>query len=123
MTPAPDTGRTAEEMADVLRGLRRDRDSWKELAAENAIAADRYSREAAHLRAESANLRDRVREAEGAAEAMRGDSGRAAYEARFAHASPRDVEPWDSLPPEVKAIWARVAAACLAAVEGEGGDQ
>ena len=40
------------------------------------------------------------------------DPGRAAYEARFAHARPRDVEPWDSLTPEVKAIWARVEAAC-----------
>jgi|GEM_PF-4097078 len=64
--------------------------------------------EAAHRRAENANLRDRVRGAEGAAEAMQGDPGRAAYEARFAHARPRDVEPWDSLPPEVRAIWARV---------------
>ncbi|MGU3387226.1 hypothetical protein ACLBYG_22140 [Methylobacterium sp. D53M] len=38
------------------------------------------------------------------------DPGRAAYEARFAHARPRDVEPWDSLTPEVRAIWAHVEA-------------
>lgn len=41
------------------------------------------------------------------------EPGQAAYEARFAHARPRDVEPWDSLTPEVKAIWARVEAASL----------
>ncbi|MBN6819589.1 hypothetical protein JRF84_08295 [Methylobacterium organophilum] len=79
-------------------------DGWNEAEAR----AEAAEAEAAHLRAENANLRDRVREAEGAAEAMRGDPGRAAYEARFAHARPRDVEPWDSLPAEVKAIWARV---------------
>jgi hypothetical protein len=45
------------------------------------------------------------------------EPGRAAYEARFAHARPRDVEPWDSLTPEVRAIWARVEAAVLAAAE------
>ncbi|MGU3661044.1 hypothetical protein [Methylobacterium fujisawaense] len=45
---------------------------------------------------------------------MQHDPGRAAYEARFAHARPRDVEPWDSLRPEVKDIWRRVAAACRA---------
>lgn len=39
------------------------------------------------------------------------DPGRAAYEAHFAHARPRDAEPWDSLTPEVRAIWARVEAA------------
>lgn len=42
------------------------------------------------------------------------DPGRAAYEARFAQARPRDVEPWDSLPPEVRAIWARVERASQA---------
>lgn len=36
------------------------------------------------------------------------DPGRTAYEARFADARPREFDPWDSLTPEVKAIWARV---------------
>jgi len=43
------------------------------------------------------------------------DPGRAAYEARFADHGPRDFDPWDSLTPEVKAIWARVEAAAWAA--------
>lgn len=50
---------------------------------------------------------------------MAADPGRAAYEARFAHARPRDVEPWDSLTPEVKGIWARVEAACVAPLKAE----
>lgn len=56
---------------------------------------------------------------------MQHDPGRAAYEARFAHARPRDVEPWDSLPAEVKAIWARVEAAyrpTLVAILRDAGD-
>lgn len=44
----------------------------------------------------------------------RHEPGRAAYEARFAHARPRDVEPWDSLTPEVRAIWVRVERASQA---------
>ena len=48
------------------------------------------------------------------------DAGRAAYEARFAHARPRDVEPWDSLTPEVKAMWARVESACSRHAEDRG---
>jgi hypothetical protein len=44
------------------------------------------------------------------------DPGRTAYEARFADARPRDFDPWDSLSPEVKAIWRRVAATCRAPV-------
>ena len=43
------------------------------------------------------------------------DPGPAAYEASFAHALPRDIEPWDELSPEVKAIWVRVETAVLAA--------
>jgi hypothetical protein len=39
------------------------------------------------------------------------DPGRIAYEARFADAGPRDFDPWDSLEPGAKAIWARVEAA------------
>jgi hypothetical protein len=46
---------------------------------------------------------------------MAADPGRPAYEARFADHGPRDFDPWDSLTPEVKAIWARVEAAALAA--------
>ncbi|WP_020095018.1 hypothetical protein [Methylobacterium sp. 285MFTsu5.1] len=46
---------------------------------------------------------------------MTRDPGRIAYEARFAHASTRDVEPWDSLPADVKAIWVRVETAVIAA--------
>jgi len=45
------------------------------------------------------------------------DPGRVAYEARFAHARPRDVEPWDSLTPKAKAIWARVEAASQALIK------
>lgn len=47
------------------------------------------------------------------------DPGRTAYDARFAHARPRDVEPWDSLTPEVRAIWARVEQCVLAAARVE----
>jgi hypothetical protein len=43
------------------------------------------------------------------------DPGRTAYEARFADHGPRDFDPWDSLTPEVKAIWARVETAAWAA--------
>jgi|GEM_PF-3049421 len=39
------------------------------------------------------------------------DPGRTAYEARFADCRPREFDPWDSLEPEVKAIWARVEVA------------
>ncbi|KTS11035.1 hypothetical protein SB2_07505 [Methylobacterium radiotolerans] len=42
------------------------------------------------------------------------EPGRAAYEARFAHARPRDVEPWHSLTPEARAVWARVERASQA---------
>lgn len=96
MTSAPDTGRTAEEMWAQIRKAIKDR--WDLLtgpALDNAAIAgvpgawrrkdlcDQFVdallsgplapilQEAAHLRAENANLRDRVREAEGAAEAMR----------------------------------------------------
>lgn len=109
MTPAPDTGRTAEDLLDDL-----DRANTVTEPQRCADLMDEARLAIIALRAENANLRDRVREAEKGAEAMRGDPGRAAYEARFAHARPRDVEPWDSLPPEVKAIWARVEAACRA---------
>jgi hypothetical protein len=46
---------------------------------------------------------------------MTRDPGRIAYEARFADARPREFDPWDSLPPEVRAIWARVEKAVLTA--------
>ncbi|MFF9549350.1 MULTISPECIES: DUF551 domain-containing protein [Bacteria] len=49
MTPAPgrtaDNARCGEEANELLRGLRRERDSWKDLAHDNAIAADCYGRE------------------------------------------------------------------------------
>lgn len=44
---------------------------------------------------------------------MTPDSGQTAYEARFAEARRREFDPWDSLTPEVKAIWARVERAVL----------
>lgn len=44
---------------------------------------------------------------------MSPDPGRIAYEARFAHARPREFDPWDSLAPEVQAIWVRVECAVL----------
>ncbi|MBY0254832.1 MAG: hypothetical protein K2X54_26185 [Methylobacterium organophilum] len=44
---------------------------------------------------------------------MTPDPGRIAYEARFAHARPREFDPWDSLAPEVQAIWVRVGRAVL----------
>ncbi|MFB0493076.1 hypothetical protein ABIE45_005662 [Methylobacterium sp. OAE515] len=39
------------------------------------------------------------------------DLGRTAYEARVADHGPREFDPWNSLTPAVKAIWARVEAA------------
>lgn len=39
------------------------------------------------------------------------EPGQAAYTARFADAPARSFDPWEDLPPEVKAIWARVEAA------------
>lgn len=104
MTPAPDTGRTAEEnelreaiaytmaMRTALRpSLVEDlaewqrvgysspeqdarANAWKWYGAADALLSGPLApilQEAAHLRAENANLRDRVREAEGAVEAMR----------------------------------------------------
>lgn len=122
MTPAPDTGRTAEEMAAyvlIKRGLywrpnamgytgvlaeaglyteadaraRADGDgTTMQLASEATEFAPAcwqetkiavLSQQVAHLRAENANLRDRVREAEKGAEAMRGACLKAAISASY----------------------------------------
>ena len=47
------------------------------------------------------------------------DPGRTAYEARFAHARRRDFDPWESLAPEAKTVWARVEGAVLAAANSK----
>lgn len=44
---------------------------------------------------------------------MTSASGRTAYHARFAYARRREFDPWDSLTPEVRAIWAQVEVAVL----------
>ncbi|SFM96952.1 hypothetical protein [Methylobacterium pseudosasicola] len=69
-------------MPDEFERLRIARDSFKDLAAENAIAADRYARENATLRAERDQLaadlceareeRDRLREAHRASRYLSG---------------------------------------------------
>lgn len=65
-SPAPDTGRTAEEMLDDL-----DRANTVTEPQRCADLMDEARLAIIALRAENANLRDRVREAEGAAEVMR----------------------------------------------------
>ena len=129
MTPAPDTGRTAEEMVDVLRGMRGERDSWKELAAENAIAADRYAREVAHLRAENANLRDRVRDAEKGGQEMMCEAAAMVCDGladgaahSLQESAPEDAERWEAVKLSAESLAATIRSLALSPEPQEAGD-
>ena len=63
-------GRRIIELEAAVEGYRIARDSFKDLAAENAIAADRYARENATLRAERDQLASELREAREATEGV-----------------------------------------------------
>jgi hypothetical protein len=47
------------------------------------------------------------------------DAGRVAYEARFSHLGPAYFDPWDKLPEEARAVWARVERAQAVCAELE----
>lgn len=60
-------------LRDRLEGMRIARDSFKDLAAENAIAADRYARENATLRSRATAAEDKLKDREAEIERLRAE--------------------------------------------------